>query len=61
MKLTKTANYFGMCEMNNNKTNTANPDEIGIGKFWAVDYATQKRTIKKSGWYYRDIIKEKSE
>jgi len=26
-----------------------------------VDYATQKRTIKKSGWHYRDIIKEKSE
>ena len=26
-----------------------------------VDYATQKRTIKKSGWHYREIIKEKSE
>ena len=26
-----------------------------------IDYDTQKRTIKKSGWHYRDIIKEKSE
>lgn len=47
--------------MKNNNSNTANPDKIGIGKFGAVDYATQKRTIKKSGWYYMDIIKEKSE
>lgn len=26
-----------------------------------IDYNTQKRTIKKSGWHYRDIIREKSE
>lgn len=26
-----------------------------------IDYDTQKRTIKKSGWHYRDIIREKSE
>lgn len=28
-------NFFRRCEMKNNKTNTANPDKIGIGKFWA--------------------------
>ncbi len=26
-----------------------------------IDYDTQKRTIKKSGWHYRDIIREKAE